>query len=186
MLNNHCALPRQWRSDNPGQIARLSLPQVFELVGRDSSGNAVLKYGFVLKQWFVNRGNYESTHSSIESWCNKIGGYRVPKVSDLTNATCQGRYSGPECQGAVGATPSSPDNRVGRHIGAGFFTEWGIMSSYTGYPGANFKGNYSYRGSYLTSDKSSHNNLIFVISGYNGGVSYRYTDGKSYGLCVYP
>ncbi|MBI0155405.1 hypothetical protein [Gilliamella sp. W8128] len=178
--------PNQWESENPDRIARLSLPQTFELVGRDSSGNAVVKYGFELKQWFVNRGNYASTHSSIESWCNSFG-YRVPKVKELTNSVCREWNSGPYCRGAVSATPSSPDEDFRRHIGAGFFTEWGIMSSYTGYPGANFKGDYSNGGPYLTSDKSSHNNLIFVIDGYyNGWVRWTYTNGKAYGLCVYP
>ena len=177
--------PNQWVSENPDRVGRPSLPQTFELVGRDSSGNAVVKYGFELKQWFVNRGNYESTHSSIESWCNSFG-YRVPKVKELTNSVCREWNSGPYCRGAVSATPSSPDEDFRRHIGAGFFTEWGIMSSYTGYPGANFKGDYSNGGPYLTSDKSSHNNLIFVINGYNGWVRWTYTNGKAYGLCVYP
>ncbi|MBI0061781.1 hypothetical protein H3T83_11315, partial [Gilliamella sp. M0320] len=180
-LTGPVATESQWTSNNPGRIDRLSLPQVFELVGRDSSGNAVVKYGFELKQWFVNRGNYESTLSSIESWCNSFG-YRVPKVKELTNAVCQEWNAGPYCRGAVGATPSSPDMSFRRHIGAGFFTEWGIMR----YPGANFKGVYGNRTQYLTSDKSSYDNLIFVISGYNGGVSYRYTNEKTYGLCVYP
>ncbi|MBI0059884.1 hypothetical protein H3T83_01580 [Gilliamella sp. M0320] len=112
-------------SDNPGRIDRLSLPQTFELVGRDSSGNAVVKYGFKLKQWFVNRGGYKSTPSSLSSWCNKIGGYRVPKVKDLTNSVCQGAGSDRYCRSAVGARPSSPDAYLRRHIGAGFFTEWG-------------------------------------------------------------
>ena len=117
----------QWNSNNLGQIARPSLPQTFELVGRDSSGNAVVKYGFVLKQWFVG-GEYSGTLSNMSSGCNSFG-YRLPKVSDLTNATCP---SSDEwlCGGAVGATPSSPDNRVRRHIGAGFFTEWGVMDYY--------------------------------------------------------
>ncbi|OTQ75835.1 hypothetical protein B6D14_10945, partial [Gilliamella apis] len=177
-LTGPVATPSQWRSDNPGQIARLSLPQVFELVGRDSSGNAVLKYGFVLKQWFVNRGDYESTHSSIESWCNKIGGYRVPKVSDLTNATCQGRYSGPGCQGAVGATPSSPDNYARRHIGAGFFTEWGWMEYYrnSAFDGINY---------YWTSEQKS-DNRYFVVKSYAGGIASNNNEQSARGLCVYP
>ncbi|MBI0059817.1 hypothetical protein H3T83_01235 [Gilliamella sp. M0320] len=120
----------QQKSDNPDRIDRPSLPQTFELVGRDSSGNAVVKYGFKLKQWFVNRGYYRSTYSNLESWCNKIGGYRVPKVRDLTNATCQGYGSGPDCQGAVGATPSSDGNYFRHHIGAGFLSEWGNVYRY--------------------------------------------------------
>ena len=55
--------------DDPGNIDKPSLPQVFELVGRDSpDGNVVVKYGFELKQWFINRGktvytNFENQKS---------------------------------------------------------------------------------------------------------------------------
>ncbi|OTQ68522.1 hypothetical protein B6D17_11075 [Gilliamella apis] len=177
-LTGPVATPSQWRSDNPGQIARLSLPQVFELVGRDSSGNAVVKYGFVLKQWFVNRGTSTYNHSSMESWCNKIG-YRVPKVSDLTNASCQGYLSGPHCQGAVGATPSSPDNRVGRHIGAGFFTEWGWMRYYSN---SAFDGRYF---DYWTSEQKSDNSY-FVVGSYQGRIHFQNNQQVARGLCVYP
>ncbi|WP_131798796.1 MULTISPECIES: hypothetical protein [Gilliamella] len=177
-LTGPVATPSQWRSDNPGQIARPSLPQVFELVGRDSSGNAVLKYGFVLKQWFVNRGTSTYNHSSTESWCNKIG-YRLQKVSDLTNASCQGYLSGPHCQGAVGATPSSPDNRVGRHIGAGFFTEWGWMETYSN---SAFDGRYF---DYWTSEQKSDNSY-FVVGSYQGRIHFQNNQQVARGLCVYP
>ena len=181
-LTGPVATPSQWRSDNPGQIARLSLPQVFELVGRDSSGNAVVKYGFVLKQWFVNRGNYASTHSSIESWCNNIG-YRLPKVMDLTNATCQGRYSGPGCQGAVGATPSSPENFYRRHIGAGFITEWGNMHTY---PGANFPYNDAYYNLYYwTQDRPGSSQEYFIVD-MAGRVRLGSNGDNRWGLCAYP
>ncbi|WP_199283335.1 hypothetical protein [Gilliamella sp. W8129] len=168
----------QWYSENPDRIGRPSLPQTFELVGRDSSGNAVVKYGFVLKQWFVNRGyRYAYTYSSMESWCNKIGGYRVPKVMDLTNAFCR---EGGRCQGSVGATPSSSDNTYRRHIGGGFFSEWGRMDHYTG---ANFQ-----RGYCWTKDGSFRdNNYLFKVDSFDGRI-YN-TDRnreKQYGLCVYP
>ena len=180
--------PNQWDSDNPSRIARPSLPQVFELVGRDSSGNAVVKYGFELKQWFVNRGNYASTHSSILSWCNKIGGYRLPKVKDLTNATCHGNAGGnvDYCQyyandvNAIGATPSSPGNHYNRHIGAGFFTEWGDMRDYTG---ANFPSGWLDSPNW-TSDQSSDNRVYFEVDLSYGYVLYFYN--KSFGVCVYP
>ncbi|PXY93253.1 hypothetical protein [Gilliamella apis] len=185
-LTGPVATPSQWRSDNPGQIARLSLPQVFELVGRDSSGNAVVKYGFVLKQWFVNRGNYESTHSSIESWCNKIGGYRMPKVMDLTNATCQGEGSNADCQGAVGATPSSPDSRFRRHIGAGFFTEWGGMYSYANANFPQYGGGGWFR--YWTQDRVGSTQKFYSVYANNGRVFSHNgnIDNKVGGLCVYP
>ncbi|MBI0155462.1 hypothetical protein [Gilliamella sp. W8128] len=171
----------QWYSANPDRIDRPSLPQVFELVGRDSSGNAVVKYGFELKQWFVNRGDYRSTPSNISPWCNKIGGYRLPKIRDLTNATCQGRGSGYWCQGAVGgATPSSPNNLVSRHIGGGLVSEWGDMTHFA---------NAYFTSSYLTQDRGvgSSRAFFYTVSADDGGL-YRGEDiDRSYGgLCVYP
>ncbi|OTQ72666.1 hypothetical protein [Gilliamella apis] len=184
-LTGPVATESQWSSENPGEIARLSLPQVFELVGRDSSGNAVVKYGFELKQWFVNRGNYLKNHSSAESWCNSFG-YRVPKVKDLTNATCQGEGSNAYCQGAVGATPSSPDRFLRRHIGAGFFTEWGDMYIYAN---ANFP-QYGSDGwfRYWTQDRVGSTQKFYSVYADDGHVfsDNGNIDNKVGGLCVYP
>ncbi|PXY93139.1 hypothetical protein [Gilliamella apis] len=188
-LTGPVATPSQWSSNNPGEIDRLSLPQVFELVGRDSSGNAVVKYGFELKQWFVNRGNAWVNYSSVESWCNKIGGYRLPNVRDLTNATCRGSRSGTWCQGAEGATPSSPYNEAQRHIGAGFFTEWGYMCHYRG---ANFPCSDRIPGgvhfNYWTQDRVDSTQKFFYVYSEDGYMTTR--DGninnKHGELCVYP
>ena len=168
----------QWESDNPTRIDRISLPQTFELVGRDSSGNAVVKYGFVLKQWFVNRGRYYDTYSSTSSWCNKIGNYRVPMVKDLTNATCRRWHSTPpyDCQGAVGATPSSSSNNYRRRIGAGFLTEWGNMQNY--YGSSSF-----FQGKYWTADEKDDTH--FQIHAYDGQV-FSNSNRESFGMCVYP
>ena len=166
----------QWNSDNPTRIGRLSLPQVFELVGRDSSGgrgNVIVKYGFVLKQWFVNRGTSFYSNASTTSWCTKIGDYRLPKVKDLTNATCQEEYGA--CKNAVGATPSSPDNHYQRRIGAGFFTEWGDMRRYTG---ANFH-NYHY-----WTSEVSYNDYMFTVAGSDAWISHN--NSTETGLCTYP
>ena len=145
----------QQRSDNPRRIKRPSLPQTFELVGRDRKGKAVVKYGFVLKQWFVNRGKVYYTYSSTSSWCTKIGDYRVPKVKDLTNTVCQDSNSW-GCQDAVGVKSSSPNNIYQRHIEAGFFSEWGSMYTYTG---AGFGSN-----SYWTSDANSNNPFVVFLA----------------------
>ena len=180
-LTGPVTTPSQWESENPGRIDSLSLPQTFELVGRDSSGNAVVKYGFVLKQWFVNRGDRNQyTYSSTESWCNKIGGYRVPKVKDLTNAFCSSRnVSQGICPDAVGATPSSSNYWYMRYIGAGFSSEWGRMSDYTA---ANF-GRANGDPAYLTSDLSrDRNKRLAVFTDYGRVNDY----GHGYGLCVYP
>ena len=180
-LTGPVATRSQWQSENPGRIDRPSLPQTFELVGRDSSGNAVVKYGFVLKQWFVNSGNNEKNHSSVESWCNNIG-YRLPNVSDLTNASCQGRFSGPHCQGAVGATPSSPENFYRRHIGAGFVTEWGQMHFY---PGANFLYDFYHNLYYWTQDRPGSSQEYFVVD-VGGRVNLGSNGDNRWGLCAYP
>ncbi|WP_207477599.1 hypothetical protein, partial [Gilliamella apicola] len=134
----------------------------------------VVKYGFVLKQWFVSRVMYGS-NPNISSWCTKIG-YRMPKVKDLTNAACKGRYAETPyyCEGSVGATPSSPNNNYTRHIGAGFFSEWGSMDGYRGW----FTNRY-----YWTSDMSP-NGGFFSVDPVTGQVTHVASD--QYGVCVYP
>ncbi|OTQ75906.1 hypothetical protein B6C90_05190 [Gilliamella apis] len=174
-LTGPVATPSQWQSENPGRIDSLSLPQTFELVGRDSRGNAVVKYGFVLKQWFVGLGGYTKTYFSMESWCNKIGGYSVPMVKDLTNAyrIVLGQI--------ISATPSSPDNSYRRHIGAGFFTEWGRMDYYAG---ANFF--IPREKDYWAKNKWSTDSFYFVvISPVYGGIGFDAWHRGNPGLCVY-
>ncbi|MFQ0970781.1 hypothetical protein [Gilliamella sp. BG1] len=74
----------QWYNPHPNPIAKPRLPQTFELVGRDiSTADEVVKYGFVLKQWFVNRGDQLKTYSDQLAWCNSLG-YRMPRIRDLT------------------------------------------------------------------------------------------------------
>ena len=127
-LTGPAAKDSQFNSNTPGRVAKPVLPQTFELVGRDSNGNVVVKYGFQLKQWYVNRGdhNYYSYDSTL-SWCNNIG-YRLPHVKDLTNSICAGPWSSPSCQSSVGATPPSNGNNYQRIIAAGFFSEWVIWT----------------------------------------------------------
>ena len=170
-LTGPVAKPSQWSMDNPGNIDSPSLPQVFELVGRDSpGGDVIVKYGFVLKQWFVNRGLKEFDYSSSSSWCTNIG-YRLPKVKDLTNATCRGGYN---CQGAVGATPSSPNNFYQRYINAGLFTEWGSMNNFNG---SNFR-----TGDYWTSERNDK--YQFTVTSINGIVTN--LSSSNYVICTYP
>ena len=165
----------QWKLINPGNIDKPSLPQIFELVGRDSLGNTVVKYGFELKHWFVNRGTDSYNYDSASFWCTDIG-YRLPDIKDLTNASCQGDNSGYLCQGAVGATPSSPNNYYQRHIGAGFFTEWGSVSNYSD---ANF-----IVGGYFTSGAKQGEASQPVVGSQSGNVTRHYNLGKV--LCAYP
>ncbi|OCG37336.1 MULTISPECIES: hypothetical protein [unclassified Gilliamella] len=140
-LTGPAASSNQKQSDTPSIISRPSLPQTFELVGKDSRGN-VLKYGFQLKKWFVSR-NKKDIVSNQESWCNSIG-YRLPQTSDLTNEGESGR----------GAKPSSSYKHYQRRIGAGFLTEWGPLYNYT---------DVGFGSSFWSSDrkKDLHDNIIY-------------------------
>ncbi|MCX8675104.1 hypothetical protein J3U16_07340, partial [Gilliamella sp. B3023] len=135
-----------------GPSASLSLPQTFELVGRDTNGAPVVKYGFTLKQWFFNspaRTNY----SSALSWCNSIG-RRLPRVEDLTNAVRTDAV-------VPSATPSSRGNYFMRHIGSGFLAEWGRMPDYSG---AGFNNYYVW---YWTSDLRGYEHFsVGIKDGY--------------------
>ncbi|WP_141675062.1 hypothetical protein [Gilliamella sp. Bif1-4] len=169
----------QWDNPNPSPIAKPRLPQTFELVGRDiSTADEVVKYGFVLKQWFVNRGDQLKTYSDQLAWCNGLG-YRMPRVRDLTNSKCgvESNYF-PCINGIDGATPSSRHNKYQRHIGAGFFTEWGIMHEYAD------AGFVDYH--YWTSDVTG--SYQFLVNSIFGDVrSYRAgTSTRLYAVCTTP
>ncbi|NUF27352.1 hypothetical protein [Gilliamella sp. ESL0254] len=167
----------QIQSDNPSPLTPLpSLPQTFELVGRDSRGNEV-RYGFVLQKWFVNRGNNTGNPSEQMSWCSRLG-YRLAKVKDLTNAVCSGLNVDPNypCTGAIGATPSSSVDRYKRHIGAGFFTEWGVMYNYADVGFIDYN--------YWTSDVSGSNSFyVYSVSGFVGSSSLSF---NYYAVCTVP
>ena len=175
-LTGPAATPSQWSFSGSNNILRPELPQLFELVGKDGDGNAVVKYGFKLKQWFVNRGSKKDTAMNQALWCRDIG-YRMPEVKDLTNAACTGAWSGPRCEGAVGATPSSVGNYYQRRIDAGFFTEWGHMVFY---PNAGIGNDYFY----WTSDSVGSDQ--FIVYPY-GGDFYKYDASSDfYVFCSLP
>ncbi|MCO6553065.1 MAG: hypothetical protein J6563_08860 [Gilliamella sp.] len=83
-----------------------TLPQKFELVGRDSRGNEV-KYGFELRKWFfgVNE-SFAMIHILWRDSCRTAGGYRIPEQSNLF---------------------SSNGNHYMRSIGGGLYSEWGSV-----------------------------------------------------------
>ncbi|OCG42013.1 hypothetical protein A9G25_04600 [Gilliamella sp. Bif1-4] len=156
---------------HPNPIAKPQLPQTFELVGRDiNTGDEVVKYGFVLKQWFVNREMHAGFYSEQLAWCNSLG-YRLSRVRDLTNAV---RKANPSISGAA---PSSSGNFYMRHIGAGFFTEWGGMY----YPGSGLVGHY-----YWASDATGSTQfVVYPVGGYVGVRSDSAGDTR-FGLCTAP
>ena len=173
-LNGPRASSSQISSSNPGQITVPSLPQTFELVGRDSNSNEV-RYGFKLRQWFVHRGDEYDTVSAQTAWCNSLG-YRLSKVSDLTNAKCGVNTYFPCVNGIDGAAPSSSDNNYMRHIGAGFFAEWGIMHHYAD-AGFVFS-------DYWTSDATGSNQ--FLVNSYFGDVNSYSASSGWYAVCTAP
>jgi hypothetical protein len=154
----------QINSSNPSSLTRPSLPQTFELVGRDRSGNEV-RYGFVLRQWFVSRGAQFGFYSDQLAWCNSLG-YRMPRVRDLTNSN----------RNNLGATPSSSDNNYMRHIGAGFFTEWGSMNFYTD---AGFVRDFYWTSDATGSDQFNVSSFIGLVNAAGVGIS-------RFGLCTAP
>ena len=166
-LTGPYATESQINSSSPIPISKPTLPQTFELVGRDSNGTPVVRYGFTLKQWFVNRGSKKDRYPQTLSWCNSLG-YRVPSVRDLTNAV---RTESPAISGA---TPSSSGNYYQRRIGSGFFTEWGELNDYSGFGFSN--------GWYWTSDPNGSYQFVVLAS-------YGYVHWSSYassGLCSHP
>ncbi|MWN06477.1 hypothetical protein [Gilliamella sp. Pas-s95] len=173
-LNGPRASDAQINAANPSPLTAPSLPQTFELVGRDSHGNEV-RYGFVLKQWFVNRGNQLGYQSDQISWCSRLG-YRVPQVGELTNAKCGVNTDFPCINGIDGATPRSSDNGYQRRIGSGFLTEWGHMYLYVDAGFVN--------GNVWASDSAGSNGLS-VYSGYGSVYSGSATYSR-YGLCIAP
>jgi hypothetical protein len=78
----------------PTRITVPRLPQTFEFVGRDNHGNEIVKYGFVLQKWFVNRWIHDESPDKQSLWCSNLG-YRFPKSQDLTNAVCTMSRDGP-------------------------------------------------------------------------------------------
>ncbi|MCX8669926.1 hypothetical protein J3U22_08855 [Gilliamella sp. B2865] len=167
-LTGPYATTSQHSSSSPGPVSTPPLPQTFELVGRDNNGTPVVKYGFTLKQWFVNRGRNLYTYPNTLSWCNRIG-YRLVKVKDLTNAV---RTESPAISGA---TPSSSGNHYQRRIGSGFLTEWGDI---TGYSGVDFGYNW-----FWTSDRNPNSQSVVNII--VGSASWTQVNDH-YVLCTYP
>ena len=162
---NHLTLDRM-------KILTPQLPQTFELIGKDNNGNAVIKYGFQLKQWFVNRGSVYGTSTMQTSWCSDIG-YRLSSVKDLTNAVYNVNPT------IVGATPSSPNNYYMRMIGAGFFTEWGIMYLYSG---ANFDKDWDH----WTSDGDARYGKQYGVGQHTGNIYFSPVTLMRSAVCVTP
>ncbi|SCC34385.1 hypothetical protein GA0061081_12222 [Gilliamella bombicola] len=163
-LHGPRASSAQINSDNPNPLDVPDLPQKFELVGRDSRGNEV-RYGFVLKQWFVNRGNKDDTKANQSTWCSSLG-YHLPQMKDLFHFGCIG-LDGLPCSGTR--------NNYRRLIGCGFFGEWGAMGHYAG-------AGFGYR--YWTGEAAGSDG--FIVSSYLGTASRVSASGSNHAVCTAP
>ncbi|MWP62196.1 hypothetical protein [Gilliamella sp. Pas-s25] len=166
-------------SSHPSSITAPILPHTFELVGKNRSGEEIVRYGFVLQKWFVNRGRKFDTFQNQESWCSSLG-YRMVQVKDLTNSACRGPSAGLHCRGVISATPLSTGNHYQRQIGAGFAAEWGDTGIYTR---AGFENHF-----YWTSDSAGgdYQFTVFMGGGYIRNHSTLPHNTHYYGLCTTP
>ena len=178
-LTGPVATPSQRVSDNPGYLPKPVLPQTFELVGKDSKGNAVVKYGFQLKKWFITKGDEYDTKGdcfTIKSWCNSIG-YRMVLVNDVTNAYYE------ENGINLGALPSSQNYSLQRNIGAGLFSEWGFMYHY---PNAHYGNDENDEVHYFMDRyKPGSRSECYLVYAW-GSIDTQQDNYPGYGLCVYP
>ncbi|OCG77018.1 hypothetical protein [Gilliamella sp. Occ4-3] len=163
----------QWDSANPNPITVPNLPEKFELKGKDSSGNVVVKYGFVLQKWFVNGGTRFDIYPNSVSWCSSLG-YRIPQIRDLTNTYSSGWGNGWQ----VAVPPSSNDYYYQRRIGAGLATEWGDMMYYTNTGFEHIMNNW-------TSDSMGGTGYYMYTVGLSNGIVY-YSTSLSSIVCVTP
>ncbi|MWN31430.1 hypothetical protein GQ595_03535 [Gilliamella sp. Pra-s54] len=177
-LNGPKADSSQISASNPSPLSVPTLPQTFELQGKDSSGRVIVKYGFKLKQWFVNRGAEKAILSNQETWCSSLG-YRIIKIKDVTNAKCGIQTAWFPCVGDIdGATPLADSDDFQRRVGVGFFSEWSEPSDYKT---ASFV-----QGPYWTNEAANSRDNFFVNS--NSGTVFhnRASYYKKYGLCTTP
>jgi hypothetical protein len=97
----------------------------FELIARDSRGAEVFRYGFVLRKWFTYQ-RYAFYPDQVRECSDR--GARLSSIQDLTNSVYQLIFSG---RIVSSASPSSGGKYFMRHIGAGFFAEWGNVNRYS-------------------------------------------------------
>ena len=191
-----------------GTVEKPTLPQVFELVGKgkDSNDNdVVVKYGFELKQWFVNRGdkqrldkypsdapnpndqdNKDNKPGSEapymqEKWCEKIG-YSLSKIKDLTNAKgAECPFVDAESCEAQNLEGASIGNYYQRKIAGGLLSEWGVLGKYE-----MDEGNFDPNNGYWTSDMSSKGiNVYYLVSHLIGKIyGYSNTNFKRTAICT--
>ena len=156
-LTGPYATESQINSSSPIPISKPTLPQTFELVGRDTNGTPVVKYGFTLKQWFVNRGSKYDTYPNASSWCNSLG-YRIAKREDLSY------------ESVVFQSPR-------RRIGKGFFVEWGQLQRYLSDHGFD-------NGWYWTSDTTGQYRIVIKPAPGNSHLTSNNNVAEEKVLCV--
>jgi hypothetical protein len=143
--------------NNAATKQKLISPETFELIA-SKNGAEVFRYGFVLKKWFVNSGSTKYAYGDAFRFCRGMD-YMISYVKDLTNALCSTINARVTCGIPAGATPRSPGKYYMRHLGAGFFSEWGDMHKYSGAGFDDVVRYWAYYTNYRT--VSSHNGSIY-------------------------
>lgn len=108
-----------------------------EIVARDSSNNPVMKYGFNLTKWFINRGSQPTSATELDVWCQGLGNagtnYITPSINSVTNSNSPSWWPGTSWGNLAlrvigdGDTPHPNTNLMT----GGILSEWGSLSEYT-------------------------------------------------------
>ncbi|HAU3143036.1 TPA: invasin [Salmonella enterica] len=127
---------------------------------RSSQGN-IIKYRFMLKSWFINRGSTEMNWSDADAYCSSQSGYSLATAAQMSLHT---NYTATRVRG-TGA----------------LWNEWGGLMHYTG---SGFFGGIYWLSEkdHLLSEQSRFSSHYFVKLG-NGVVFNIYDDIPSYVVC---
>ncbi|MDF7667171.1 hypothetical protein PT273_04835 [Orbaceae bacterium ESL0727] len=103
--------------------AKNAVPTLFTLYSDASKTHKI--YTFKINKWFIFNPA-STTYPILETYCNNLG-YRVPIVTDYTNANGNVNNSNFLWTGGLAGQP----NYFQRRIGGGLFAEWGGFSEYS-------------------------------------------------------
>lgn len=132
------------KGPNKNSTNKSFTPSVFRIYA--DSTKKVLLYSFKIQRWYIAQPSVQiSSFNQAKSFCDSLGnGYRVPNVTDYTNANNQ-KYDWtggiPDRLGNIAAyrRQISYRNANNTWIG-GIFNEWGcVSSSFSNLPGGAYK-----------------------------------------------
>ncbi|XKM13446.1 hypothetical protein RCS94_10540 [Orbaceae bacterium ac157xtp] len=170
----------------------VNLPKTFELKARRTDGELITLYGFTLSKWFISNDNTANNRGHIypytkaEEYCRDLaGGYRIPSVTELTNANNNNYQwnwglagNGNQYVRSIGhgkKNPQIPDED------GGLFAEWGYVSKnggqyqgqyYPRYPGSDFIDNDYWTNDAFTAKSVNDPPSKYTVHSDDGGLGY--------------